>query len=210
MVAAAAGGSCRPRRGDGAVSGSAPSTEITDLLRAWSGGDERAGEQVMPLVMDELRGVARRALASERRGHTLQPTALVNEAYLRLAEQQDIDWRSRTHFFSLACTMMRRVLCDHAKRARRHKRGGGAVEVPLDDLSLEADEDDPTSLLVLDEAVQALAALDRRKAEVVMLHLFAGLSVAETAAAVGASPATVSRDWRFARAWLVNRLRATG
>ncbi len=165
----------------------------------------------MRRIYDELRGMASARLRNERAGHTLQPTALVHEAFLRMVDQRNIDWRSRAQFFDLAARMMRRVLVDYARRRARSKRGGDAVLVELAGMEVE-DGDTPEAfedVLALDEALRRLAALDRRKARIVELHFFAGLSVVETAEVMGCSKATVSRDWRFAKAWIGKELDPT-
>jgi RNA polymerase sigma factor (TIGR02999 family) len=188
--------------------GADPRNDLTTLLRDWSAGDDAAGERLMHRVYGELRAMAAGRMRRERGDHTLQPTALVHEVFLRLIDQRRIDWRSRAQFFDLAGRMMRRVLVDHARRRARLKRGGNAVTVALSDADAstagrpEAFED----VLALDEALHRLAERDRRKARIVELHFFAGLSVAETAEIVGCSKATVSRDWRFAKAWIGREL----
>lgn len=179
--------------------------EVTRLLVRWRDGDEAALEQLMPLVYDELRRLAERYMRSERPDHTLQATALVHEAYVRLAGV-DVAWEDRIHFLSLAARMMRRVLVDHAKSGRRKKRGGGAAKVTLDDIELASPA--PTSdLLALDDALTRLAAIDERKARAVELHFFGGLTYDETAAALGVSAATVDRDLRMAKAWLYHEVK---
>jgi RNA polymerase sigma factor (TIGR02999 family) len=179
--------------------------EITTLLVRWRGGDEAALERLMPLVYDELRRLAERYMRAERPDHTLQATALVHEAYVRLVGVEAA-WQDRVHFLSLAARLMRRILVDHAKAARRGKRGGGAVKMSLDDVALVAPE--PSSaLLDLDEALNGLAALDERKARAVELHYFGGLTYDETAEVLGVSAATVDRDLRMARAWLYREVR---
>lgn len=182
---------------------------VTQLLAAWSGGDAAALDALMPLVYDELRRVAGRQLASERGSHTLQPTALVNEAFLRLVDQTRASWKDRTHFYSVAAQIMRRILIDHARRRLAGKRGGGAETVSLDGV---ADWPEPRDLdvILLDEALTELATFDPRQSRVVELRFFAGLSVEETAEALQLSTATVKREWRMARAWLVRQLRPEG
>jgi len=182
---------------------------VTQLLAAWSGGDASALDALMPLVYDELRRVAGRQLASERGSHTLQPTALVNEAFLKLVDQTRASWKDRTHFYSVAAQIMRRILIDHARRRLAGKRGGGAETVSLDGV---ADWPEPRDLdvLLLDEALTELATFDPRQSRVVELRFFAGLSVEETAEALQLSTATVKREWRMARAWLVRQLRPEG
>ena len=181
--------------------------DVTDLLAAWSQGDEDARDRLIPLVEKELKLLARRYLRRERRGHTLQTADLVNEAYLRLAGQRDARWQNRAHFFGIAASMMRRVLIDHARRAAYQKRGGGAARVELDETCLVA-PGRSAALVALDEALSALAALDERKARVVELRYFAGLSLEETAEVLGVHPDTVSREWRRAKAFLRRELSA--
>lgn len=177
---------------------------VTELLHRWRSGDERALDRLMPLVYEELRRLADRQMRTERPGHTLQPTALVNEAYMKLAGM-DVGWEDRVHFMSLAARQMRRILIDHAKAGRRQKRGGGAMRVTLDE-SLVAATDSNEHLLALDEALTRLAEFDARKARAVELHFFGGLTYDETAAALGVSAATVDRDLRVAKAWLSGEL----
>jgi RNA polymerase sigma factor (TIGR02999 family) len=183
-----------------------PDESITRLLQSWSAGDAQAAERVLPLVYDELRRIASRQLGNERSGHTLQATAIVNEAYLRLEGQHGLQWPSRGHFFAFAAHLIRRVLVDHARHHNRDKRGGGMAHVTLEevaDLSLETNPD----LLALDEALTDLETIDPRKAAVVEMRFFAGLSLDETAAQLAISPETVSREWRRAKAWLYDRLK---
>ena len=182
-----------------------PSSEITALLRAWRLGDRGALEQVAPLVYDELRRIARRELRRERPDHSLEATALVHEAYLKLAGLDKVVWQNRAHFFALAATMMRRVLLDAARARRYQKRGGGAARVLLaDDLPAATRSHD---IAALDDALDTLARIDERKSRVVELRFFGGLTLEETAAALDLSTATVARDWRFARTWLLRELR---
>ncbi len=186
-----------------------PESEVTRLLDRWGGGDREALEQLMPLVYAELRGLANGYLRGERSEHTLQPTALVHEAYLRLAGQRVETWESRGHFFGVAAQLMRFILVDHARRKARDKRGGDACRVPLDEavLTYEARSID---LLDLDDALAALVLLDPRQAEIVELRFFGGLSIEETAEALALSPATIKREWCVARAFLHRRLRPEG
>lgn len=175
--------------------------EITDLLRDWEQGRQSALEKLMPLVMGELRRLAKGYLRRERAGHTLQTTALVNEAYLRLAGQNRVHWQNRNHFYAIAAQCMRRILVDYANAHQREKRGGGAHRVELTEaVSMSAEQS--AELLALDEALKRLAAEDERKSKVVELRYFGGYSVAEVAEILGISEATVARDWRIARAWL--------
>jgi RNA polymerase sigma factor (TIGR02999 family) len=182
---------------------------VTGLLRGWSEGDEQAFERLVPLVYDELHRMARRYLAGERSNITLQATALVNEVCLRLLGWDKTHWKNRGHFFGVSAQMMRRVLVDIARRRLAERRGGGeAVRVPLDDVDVAAREPD-ADLVAVDEALERLAIEDPRKARVVELRFFGGLSVDETADALGVSPRTVHNDWAFARAWLYRALAAT-
>jgi len=177
------------------------SHNITHLLKEWSDGDRQALDKLTPLVYEELRHHAARYLRRERRGHTLQTTALIHEAYLRLIDARDVHWQSRAHFFAIAANLMRRILVEHARRRDADKRGGSHIRVQLDDALAVADEPD-VDLLAIDEALDRLAAIDPQQARVVELRFFSGLSVEETAAALGVSPKTVKRDWSVARAWL--------
>jgi len=181
--------------------------EVTELLAAWSRGDRSALERLMPLVENELQLLAHRYLRRERPGHTLQTTALVNEAYLRLVGQREPRWQNRAHFFGIAAQMMRRILIDHARKIRYAKRGGGAPKVSLDEACVLGEER-AAELVALDDALQALARVDERKSRVVELRYFAGLSVEETAEVLGVHPDTVTRDWRRAKAFLRRELAA--
>lgn len=186
-----------------------PTHEVTRLLVSWCEGDEAALEQLMPLVHGELLRLARNYMAHERPGHTLQPTALVNEAYMRLVDWKNVRWQNRSHFFGVAAQMMRRILVDFARRRPALKRDGGARLVTLgkaDGLPLES----PADLLALDEALDALAAFDPRKVAIVELKFFGGLSVEETAEVLKVSPTTVMREWAKAKAWLYRELSGTG
>ena len=180
-------------------------TPVTELLKAWGGGDEAALNELVPLVESELRRLARGHMARERAGHTLQTTALVNEAYLRLVDAQDVRWNDRAHFFGIAARLMRRVLVDHARQRAVQKRGGGAHAVPFDDALFVSRAPD-IELLDLDRALQALAAVDERKARVVEMRYFGGMTVEETADALAVSTETVKRDWRLAKLWLLDEL----
>ncbi len=177
---------------------------LTQLLIAWGEGDEAAGEQLIPLVYAELYAIADRFARDERAAATLQPTALVNEAYLRLVGGS-VAWEGRRHFLAIAARTMRRVLVDHARARQRDKRGGGAVCVTLDD-SASGEASDPIDVIAVDDALAQLAAVDERKARAVELHYFAGLDYDEIARTLDVSPATVHRDLRFARAWLYDQL----
>jgi RNA polymerase sigma factor (TIGR02999 family) len=179
---------------------------VTELLHAWGAGDAGASEVLIPLVYAELRRQARRALRRESEGHTLQATALVHEAWLRLDGQHDARWESRTQFLAVAAQMMRRVLVDHARTRRALKRGGGGTLVTLGDADQAIAAPDEVDVLALDDALARLASLDPRKARLVELRYFAGLSIPEAAAALGISPATVGREWAVARMWLRREL----
>jgi RNA polymerase sigma-70 factor (ECF subfamily) len=178
---------------------------VTGLLRAWRDGDQAALEALMPLVHDELRRIARRCLYRERANHSVQATELVNEAFLRLVDIQQVDWQSRTHFLAMSARLMRRVLVDYARTRAADKRGGGAVHVTLDDATIGGVVPD-AEITRLDDALEALAALDDRKSRVVELKFFGGLTVDETASILRVSSKTVMRDWEFARAWLQREL----
>ena len=189
-----------------AISGS---HQITQLLLAWGQGDEAALEALMPLVYNELRKVAARHLRGQREGHTLQTTALVNEAYLRLIDASQVQWQNRAHFFAVAAHLMRRILVDFARRRNYQKRGGGAEPVALDEAIIVAPERG-ADLLALDEALTRLQALNERQAQLVELRYFGGLSEEETAEALKISVRTVRRDWNFARVWLHRELTGRG
>ena len=178
---------------------------ITMLLRDWSSGDSAALNELMPLVHRELRLLARRHMRRERHGHTLQATALVNEAYLRLLELKQIQWEDREHFLAVAARLMRRILVDAARAKTAKKRGDGDEQVPLDEAQ-SARSDPESELLFVDEALQSLQSFDKRKAQVVELRVFMGLSVEEAADVLGVSAETVKRDWRLAKAWLRREL----
>jgi RNA polymerase sigma factor (TIGR02999 family) len=186
-----------------------PAEGVTELLVLWRQGDAKAQERLMALVYDDLRRRAAAYLRRERGGHTLQPTALVHEAYLRLLEQDRVVWQNRAHFLAIAASMMRRVLVDHGRRQKARKRGGAGTRVTLDE-GFSPVAPRGLDLLALDEALVELAALDEQQARIVELRAFGGLSVEETAEAIGMSPATVKRHWAFALAWLQRRLRAEG
>ncbi len=179
--------------------------EITDLLLAWSNGDPSALEQLIPLVYQELRRLARQYMRQERPGHTLQTTALVNEAYLRLIDSNRIHWKNRAHFFAVSAQMMRRILVEFARRRQRHKRGGEAPRVALDEVLMMSQEKD-ADLVALDDALCTLAGIDPRLSQVVELRFFGGLSVEETAEVLKVSPETVMRDWKTAKVWLLRQL----
>ncbi len=182
----------------------APPGEITQLLLEWSKGDTGALDRLMPLVYEELRQLARRYMAGERPGHTLQTTALINEAYLRLIDHKEMQWQNRAHFFGVAAQAMRRILVDHARTRDAAKRGGGAPKASLEDAAVVPER--PAELIALDEALTDLATIDPRKSQVVELRYFGGLSVEETAEVLGVSPVTVMRDWSTAKAWLLRAM----
>jgi RNA polymerase sigma-70 factor (ECF subfamily) len=178
---------------------------VTDLLRAWSEGDDGALDRLVPLVEAELRRLARGYLGRERRGHTLQITALVNEAFLRLTDARQVRWQDRAHFLGISARLMRRVLVDYARRRGFQKRGGGAERVTFDE-GLVASPDPALDIVALDRALEALAQVDIRKSRVIELRFFGGLTVEEAAEVLNVSPDTVKRDWRLAKLWLLREL----
>jgi len=188
--------------------------DVTQLLNRWSGGDRDALGELMPLVYDELRRLAASQMARERSGQTLQPTALVHEAYLRMIRQAGVSFETRLKFYGAAAQMMRRVLCDRARRRKAQKRGGGAahesdgIEAASVPSAILSEHDGTVDLERLDDALQELETLDERKVRVVEMRYFAGLSIEDSATAMDLSPSTVKREWTVARAWLANRLRA--
>jgi RNA polymerase sigma factor (TIGR02999 family) len=186
--------------------------DVTALLCAWSGGDERALDRLAPLVYTELRRLARRYTARERPGRALQTTELVHEAYIRLLDVQRISWRDRAHFYAVSARFMRRILVDFARSHHRLKRQGGSTEIPLDDAILDrtpAFSSEPAAPIVaLEEALQALTKIDARKGQVVELRFFGGLTAEETAAVLNVSAETVLRDWKLAKAWMFRELNA--
>ena len=184
-----------------------PSSDVSELLSELSSGNQDAGEKLMPLVYDELKRLARSYMRKERPNHTLQATALVHEAYLRLVKQHAVNWQGRSHFFGIAAQLMRRILVDHARANLRDKRGGGVNnQLPLDD-GLVYSQEQSAELLQLDLALNRLAAMDPRQSRIVELRFFGGLTVEETAECLGISPKTVKRDWSVAKAWLHAELR---
>lgn len=188
----------------------APQEEVTGLLRAWSSGDELALERLIPVVRGELRRMAGRYMAGERADHTLDPTELVHELYLKLVDQRQVDWKNRAHFFGCAANMMRRLLVDHARIRSAQKRGSGVRALPLDEVRDAAaphrlDQED-RQLLALHEALGELEALEPRKSRVVELHFFGGLSYREISEVLGVAVRTIKRDWSFARLWLHQKL----
>ena len=180
---------------------------VTELLLRWGRGDENALEQLMPLVYHELHRIARRCMAGERVGHSLQATAIVNEAFVRLVDGKAVAWNDRAHFLAVSARVMRRILVDHARARKYQKRGGDAVRVTFDEALVVSRDDLHPDFVVLDAALEALAKIDERKSRVVEMRFFGGLSVEETATALNVSPATVMGDWRFAKAWLKRELR---
>lgn len=179
--------------------------DVTALLAEWSRGDHRAFDQLLPLVYAELRRIATRQLRRERAGHTLQPTALVHEVYLRLVDQRNVDWRNRAHFFGVAAQVMRRILVDHARRHKASKRGDGLPRVSLDEAK-EVATPDAISVLALDQALDRLAGMDAELARIVELRAFGGLTIEEAACVLKMSPSTAKREWRTAKAWLTREL----
>lgn len=175
--------------------------DVTQLLIAWSDGDESARDQLMPLVYEELHRLAHRHMSKERGSHTLQTSALVNEAFVRLVDQKKAHWQNRAHFFSIAAQMMRRILVDYARTRRYAKRGGDWQQITWDE-ELFPGNDQNAALVALDEALNELATIDDRKRKVVELRYFAGLSIEETSEVLAVSPGTVMRDWTLAKAWL--------
>ena len=179
--------------------------DVTRLLIASSAGDRAAMDQLMPLVYDELRRLAQSYLRSERPGHTLQGTALVHEAYLRLIDQKNVQWRNRAHFFGIASQMIRRILVDHARGRNADKRGAGAPRLSLDE-ALGVPGESEVDLIGLDDALDGLAKIDPEQSRIVELRFFGGLSIEETAVVIGVSTATVNREWAAARAWLFREM----
>ena len=181
-------------------------TKVTGLLLKWGHGDEEALARLMPLVYDELHRIARKHMGHEAVGHSLQATALVNEAYLRLVDAQDVAWQDRTHFLAVSARIMRHILVDHARSRRYQKRGGDAARVTFDEALVVTDE--PTQdFVALHDALEALAAFDERKSRVIELRFFGGLTVEETASVLNVSADTVMRDWRLAKIWLQREMR---
>ena len=182
---------------------------ITDLLIGWSQGDKGTLDRLMPLVYNELRNVARHHLAAEDGRHTLESGALVNETYLRLVQQERVEWRNRAHFFAISARMMRRILVDHARQRRTEKRGGARPRLSLDQ-SLGLTEQKDLDVVALDDALSALSKLDPQQAHVIELRFFGGLTIEETSEALNISPATVTRDWVTAKAWLYDQINRAG
>ena len=189
----------------------APPPDVTPLLLAWGGGDKSAGEQLLPAIYAELHRQASRAMRREGEAHTLQATALVHEAYLRLVDQRRAEWRNRAQFFGVAAQVMRRILVDHARAQHAAKRGGDVKPITLVDAhqATSASDDNALDVLALHDALDRLAALDPEQARLVELRYFGGMNIEETAEALGVSPATVKREWAVARAWLRRELSTT-
>jgi len=183
--------------------------EITELLAEWRDGNQSALDELYPLVYNELHRLARRYMSRERKGHTLQTTALINEAYVRLVDQKNVQWANRSHFFAISAQIMRRILIDHARRHAYAKRGGGAQQVSLDEVAAVA-SNCGRELLRLDEALKSLAEMDPRRGQVVELRYFGGLNNEEIAGVLNVSENTVTRDWNMARAWLYQQLTGSG
>ena len=181
------------------------SNEITDLLLAWNDGEPKALDELVPLVESELRRLARTYMKRERAGHTLQTTALINEAYMRLIDARRVRWQNRAHFYGLAARLMRRILVDYSRDRSYQKRGGGAQQITFDERLVLTPGADP-DLLALDEALSELAQVDERKAQVVEMRFFGGLTEKEVALALSVSPETARRDWRLAKSWLLRKL----
>jgi len=185
--------------------GPSSTSNVTRLLLQWSEGDTAAREALIPLVYETLRRIARQCLASQRPGHTLQSTALVHEAYLRLVDHSSVHWENRVHFFAVAAQLMRRILVDHARRQRAAKRGGGNLTLVLDE-AVAPPARRAVDLIALDDALNGLAALDSRQSQIVELRFFGGLSIEDTSQLLDISPATVKREWVTARAWLYQQV----
>jgi RNA polymerase sigma factor (TIGR02999 family) len=186
-----------------------PQHHITELLAEWSDGNQSALDELYPLVYDELHRLARRYMSRERKGHTLQTTALINEAYVRLVDQRNVRWANRSHFFAISAQIMRRILIDHARRHAYAKRGGGAQQVSLEEAATVT-PDQSLELIRLDEALTSLSERDPRRGQVVELRFFGGLNNEEIAGVLKVSENTVTRDWNMARAWLYQQLTGSG
>ncbi|HEY0460827.1 MAG TPA: sigma-70 family RNA polymerase sigma factor [Pyrinomonadaceae bacterium] len=184
------------------------SQEITVFLKAWSGGNREAADRLMQLVYKELRKLAAKYLQKQHSDHTLQPTALVHEAYMKLIDASQVDWQDRAHFFAVAAQTMRHILVDHARAATADKRGGGVQKIALDE-AVSFSEKQDIDLIALDEALQQLAEQDATQSRIIELRFFGGLTVEETAAVLKISPATVKREWAMARAWLYRQIKST-
>src|SRR5579863_8030405 len=194
----------KPTRAEHNEAGSSASEEVSELLQAWTAGDRSVLDRLTPIVYDELHRLARRYMKGERSGHSLQTTALVNEAYMRLVDYKGMQWQNRAHFFAVSAQLMRRILVEHARR-HNLKRGSGVPHVSLEETAIVG-EDRAADLVALDDAMNALARLDPRKVQVVEMRFFGGLSVEETAEVLKVSPVTVMRDWSTAKAWLYREL----
>jgi len=181
--------------------------DVTELLRSFRKGNPEAGAKLIPLVYEELRRMARRHMRQESPGHTLQTTALIHEAYLRLVEQKETNWENRAHFFGVASQLMRRILVDHARASETAKRGGAAEKVPLDEEFLAWSPEKSSELIALDESLNRLAQLSPRQSQIVEMRFFGGLTVEEIAEVLHITSRTVKRDWNIARAWLVREVR---
>lgn len=193
----------------GACVKSSSSNEVSALLRAWSEGDAAALDRLMPLVYDELRRIAAKHMARERRSQTIQTTALVHELYLRLVDQERVQWQDRAHFFAVAAQLMRRILVDHARKRLRAKRGGDVILAPLEEDSAALFVERAAEVVAVDDALKALSVVDDRKGRIVELRFFGGFSIEETAGVLGVSAGTVMRDWTLAKAWLRREMSGT-
>jgi len=193
-----------------AVPPSSSNEQVTELLRRWSGGDLAAREALIPIVYNELRRLARHFLAGQRPGHTLQSTALVHEAYLRLAGRKDVHWNDRAHFFTVAAQLMRRILVDHARKRKSSKRNAKNLTLLVEESVAAPSRRQEVDLILLDDALNSLAEMNQRHAQIVELRFFGGLSIEDTSRVLEMSPATVKRDWATARAWLFAELRPGG
>lgn len=182
-----------------------PTHQVTQLLIAWSNGDKTALDKLMPLIHEELLRLAHHYMSRERRGHTLQTTALVDEAYLRLVNRKEVRWQNRAHFFAIAAQLMRGILVDHARSHAYAKRGGGARKIELEEATVVSKER-AAEVVALDEALKELATFDPQQSRIVELRFFGGLTIEETAEALGLSPATIKREWRSAKTWLYQEL----
>ena len=182
------------------------SPEVTQMLQAWSDGNQDILDELMPVVYEELRRQASRYLRRERLNHTLQTTALIHEAYLKLINQKNVKWQNRSHFFAIAAQAMRRILVDYARERKREKRGGNAENLPIEEAEFVVSEEKSVDLVALDEALTRLAGFDERQARIVELRYFSGLDIDETAEVLGVSNATVRRDWNMAKAWLYQQV----
>ncbi len=179
--------------------------EVTELLTAWSGGDKAALDKLMPLIHQELRRLAHRYMSRERPGHTMQTTALVNEAYIRLVNREGVHWQNRAHFFAIASQLMRHILVDHARSHAYAKRGGGAQTISLDE-AMVVSQERAAEVVALDDALKELAQIDPQQSRIVELRFFGGLTIEEAAVVLGLSPATIKREWSTAKAWLYHEL----